>query len=509
MRRTESSHKRIVQWQTPLRILLLVAILVSCKEKPTDGVETQAKPNVLFIAVDDLNDWVGCLQGHPQVQTPNIDRLAASGTLFTNAHAQSPICNPSRTSVLTGLRPSTTGIYGLSPWIREVPDLQEVVTLPQYFSQHGYETFSAGKLYHGGYGRDKSDTEFDSIGPRAGVKTSPPSKLAGETPGGNNPWVDWGSFPLEDSEMQDWEVASWAVEVLKSKPQAPYFLSVGFFLPHVPLYAPLSYFEKYPEETLVLPPMLENDRDDTPRASWYNHWDVPEPRWQWFKEQRQDTAFVRSYLAAISFMDTQVGRVLDALEENGQAENTIIVLWSDHGFHLGEKGISGKNTLWERSTRVPLIFAGKGVSTNQKSAEPVELLDIFPTLNALCGLPEKSNLEGHSLERQLEDPATRRPWPAITTNNQGNHAIRTNDWRYIRYADGSEELYHTEVDPHEWTNLIGNPAYRTMVDSLQQWLPKQDHPPYVGNYQRVLEYKEGRPIWQGKPIRPNDGIPGF
>lgn len=493
--------------------LVAVALLVfgSCKkDKPTSETSSEnTRPNIIFIAIDDLNDWVGCLEGHPQVKTPNIDKLAAGGTLFTNAHTQSPICNPSRTSVMTGYRPSTTGIYGLSPWIREVPELRDIVTLPQYFSKHGYHTYSGGKIYHGGYGRRATDTEFDSLGPAAGVKKQPPKKLAGETPGGNNPWVDWGSFPLKDNEVQDYDVATWAVDFLENAPQEPYFLSVGFFLPHVPLYAPESFFELYPKRELIMPQMKEDDRKDTPRSSWYNHWDVPEPRWKWFQEQKQDSVFVQSYLAAVSFMDAQVGRVLDALKESGQDKNTLIVLWSDHGFHLGEKEISGKNTLWERSTRVPLIFAGQDILKGKTVNAPAELLDIYPTLNALCGLPQKEDLEGHSLIALLKNKDAEREWPAITTNNYGNHTIRSENWRYIQYADGSEELYDLKNDPNEWNNLINEQAYIKWADSLKQWLPKKNKLPFVGNYQRILEYSEGDIIWQGNKIGPNDPIPGF
>jgi arylsulfatase A-like enzyme len=485
-------------------------VFSSCVEKPETRSAGTTKPNVLFIAIDDLNDWVGCLQGHPQVKTPNIDRLAAMGTLFTNAHTQSPICNPSRTSVLTGYRPSSTGIYGLSPWIREVPELADIVTLPQYFSKNGYTTYSGGKIFHGGYGRRDTDKEFDSLGPGAGVKKRPSEKLVGNTPGGNNPLVDWGSFGLEDDEVQDWEIASWAVDLLEDQPGDPFFLSVGFFLPHVPLFAPDAYFGMYPKESVAMPPMLENDREDTPRASWYNHWYLPEPRWKWMREHQQDTAFVQAYLASISFMDTQVGRVLDALDKNGFAENTIIVLWSDHGFHLGEKEISGKNTLWEPSTRVPLIFAGKGIPGGQTYDAPVELLDIYPTLNDLCGFPKKNDLEGHSLVPQLRDTALARDWPAITTNNYNNHGIRTDDWRYIQYADGSEELYNLEEDLDEWTNLAGNPEYAEIIASHRQWIPETNKKPHVGNYARILEYRDdGKIYWEGERIKPEDDIPGY
>ncbi|SVB80481.1 uncharacterized protein METZ01_LOCUS233335, partial [marine metagenome] len=189
------------------------------------------KPNVLFIAIDDQNDWIGYLGGHPMAKTPHIDKLAARGTAFTNAHCQAPLCNPSRTSLMTGLRPSSTGIYGLAPWFRTVPEFKDVVSLPQYLKKHGgYKSYSTGKIYHGGNGRRKTDKEFDVIGPGAGVGARPKKKLV-TTPFGNHRLVDWGTFPHKDEEKGDWKVASWAVEQLDANPSKPFFLSVGFFLP--------------------------------------------------------------------------------------------------------------------------------------------------------------------------------------------------------------------------------------------------------------------------------------
>ncbi|WP_341226207.1 sulfatase [uncultured Arcticibacterium sp.] len=481
----------------------LVFLFFSCSIKP----EKVEKPNVLFISIDDLNDWIGCLDGHPQIKTPNIDKLAARGILFTNAHTQSPICNPSRTSLLTGLRPSTTGVYGLSPWIRNVDSLKHLVTLPQYFSQNGYTNYSTGKIFHGNNGRGENDHEFDVLGPGTTIKAKPAEKITKFTPGGNHPLMDWGTFPHNDEDKNDFQIASWAVDVLNSKPEDPFFLSCGFFLPHVPVYVTEKWFNMYPYETLVMPPMLENDREDTPRASWYNHWKVPEPRLKWMKESQQVKPLVRSYLAAISFIDSQVGRLLDALDENGFADNTIVVLWSDHGYHLGEKEISGKNTLWERSTHVPLIFAGPGINKNIKFDNPVELLDIYPTLNALCNLPEKSELEGVSLLAELQGKKTEETRPAITTNNYKNHSIRTNEWRYIQYADGSEELYDLAKDPNEWENIASSLETKAIKEDLAKWLPKKNHLPYFGNGFRVLQYENGTPIWEGEIIKPEDAIP--
>src|SRR5690606_26865668 len=216
-----------------IRLVCFVALaIIGLWANGTAAPAAEQKPNILFIAIDDQNDWIGCLGGHPQVQTPHIDQLAARGTVFTNAHCQSPLCNPSRTSLLTGRRPSTTGIYGLAPWIRNVPELKDLVTLPQHLAQNGYRRYSTGKIFHGGYGRGKNGTEFDVLGPPAGVRVRPKQKLV-NTPS-EHPLVDWGVFPHEDEDKGDWQVAGWAVEQLDGKPQEPFFLSVGFFLPHVP-----------------------------------------------------------------------------------------------------------------------------------------------------------------------------------------------------------------------------------------------------------------------------------
>jgi len=217
---------------------------------------------------------------------------------------------------------------------------------------------------------------------------------------------------------------------------------------------------------------------------------------------------VRSYLACTSFVDSQIGRVLTALEHSGQADNTLIVLWSDHGFHLGEKLITGKNTLWDRSTRVPLLFAGPGVGTGTCS-QPAELLDIYPTLIDLCDLPRKDDLEGHSLLPQLRDSAAKRPWPAVTTHNHDNHGIRSAHWRYIRYADGSEELYDMRNDPHEWTNLIGDPKYAQVAARHADWLPQINRKPAPGSRSRILTYQNGQATWQGQDIDSDEPVPGI
>jgi choline-sulfatase len=469
---------------------------------PIIGSAQSHRPNVLFVAIDDLNDWVGVLGGHPQASTPNMDRLARRGTLFANAHCQAPLCNPSRSSLLTGLRPSTTGIHGLSPGIRAVRALKEHVTLPQYFAANGYFTFTCGKVFHdGSVPLSQRTNEFNAWGPAPGMPL--PSKKFVETPDRIRA-MDWGVFPERDEEQADWKIADAAIAQLKRRRTQPSFIAVGFRLPHVPCFASQKWYDLYPEETLVMPVVPGADRDDVPEFSWYLHWKLPEPRLSWLQKGGQWRSLVRAYLASTSFMDSQVGRVLAALDASGQSSNTVVVLWSDHGWHLGEKGVTGKNTLWERSTRVPLIFAGPGVAQSATCRRPVELLDLYPTLVELCRLPAKAGLEGHSLAAQLNDASAPRPWPAITTHNQGNHSVRSEHWRYIHYADGSEELYDHRSDPHEWTNVVKAATSVGVISHHARWLPNPDGPAVPGSADRILQKVNGSWSWEGRPINPSE-----
>ncbi len=506
-----------------MKILLTLSALI-CLPINHALAETK-KPNVLFIAIDDQNDWIGHLGGHPMAKTPNLDKLAARGTTFLNAHCNAPLCNPSRTSLLLGLRPTTTGIYGLAPWFRTLPAWKDRVALPQHFANNGYRTAATGKIYHGGTGggakgqgkgkakaAGENAPEFQVSGPAGGVGTKPPHKLIPATPMGNNPLMDWGVWPLDndDTGKGDYQVASWTIDQIKTAPkEQPFFLAAGFFLPHVPCYATQKWFDLYPDDDSVLPKILEDDRADTPRFSWYLHWELPEPRLPWIKENHQWRNLVRSYLACTSFVDAQVGRLLTALDEAGLAENTIIVLWGDHGWHLGEKGITGKNTLWDRGTKVPLIFAGPGIKASQRCAQPAELLDIYPTLIELANLPARTDLEGLSLMPQLKDAATKRDRPAVTSHNQGNHGVRSERWRYIHYADNTEELYDMKNDPNEWHNVAAVPANAAVIGELKKWLPKIDVPPAAGSASRVLTYDKetDEAIWEGKTVKRGDPIP--
>ncbi len=463
------------------------------------------RPNVLFISIDDLNDWIGCMGGHPQVKTPNLDRLAKRGTLFLNAHCQSPLCNPSRTSVMLGLRPSTTGVYSLQPAFRTIPKYQDYVSLPKAFAANGYATSTCGKMYHKDAGKD----EFETVGrPQARPKGRPKKRFV-------DPQVsrlDWGPWPPKDSDQRDFQNAGWAVDQLKNMSgEKPFFMAVGFSKPHVPLYASQKWFDLYPVESIILPPTRKDDRADTPRFSWNIHWKLPEPRLKAVEAGGEWKNKVRAYLACISFMDAQIGRLLDALDAGGLTDNTIVVCWSDHGYHLGEKEITGKNTLWDPSTRVPLIFAGPGIAKGGRCERPTELLDIYPTLAELCQLQSvPAELEGLSLVPLLKNAKSPRSRPAITSHGPGNDTVRTETHRYIRYADGSEELYDMKKDPEEFTNLASRPGTKSLKQELASFLPKKPAKPVPGSNARLVELKEdGFVYWQNERIEKGAKIPEY
>lgn len=470
--------------------LLLIFSIASAAESPM---------NVVMIAIDDMNDWVGCLHGHPQAMTPHLDRLAARGVLFANAHCQAPLCNPSRTSLMTGRRPSSTGLYGLSPIFRRVESLKDALTLPQCFAAAGYHTATSGKIFHDATAL-ALDKEFAVVGTK-GFYPQPPKKLV-KTPDSMKA-IDWGPFQNDEHQHSDWQIAEAAISQLKNRPKdKPFFIAAGFRYPHLPCYAPQSWFDRIPID-VTLPEVADHDRDDVPFFAWYLHWRLPEPRLSWLTAHDQWKPLVRAYLASTAFMDAQLGRVIDAVDADPQGKNALFVLWGDNGWHLGEKGITGKTTLWERSTHVPLIIAGPGIQPGI-CEEPAELLDIYPTLAAICHLKAPTYLEGHSLEAQLADPHATRPWPAITTHNQGNDAVRSKDWRYIRYADGSQELYDHRSDPNEWNNVVKDPQNAAIIADHARWLPVTEAPLVPGSASRILENREGKWFWEGKVIRPEE-----
>jgi len=440
-----------------------------------------AKPNVLFISIDDLNDWLGCYGGHPQVKTPHIDQLAKQGVLFSNAHCQAPICNPSRVSMFLGKLPSTTGMYFLGPNFRTVESTRRDRTLFQTFREHGYYVSTRGKIFHG-----KADqASFDHIEKAKGWRRG--SEKLRYTLANTHPLWDWGQVDVPDEDQRDYQTAAWAAAELPklAARDEPFFLAVGFSLPHVPIYASKRWFDLYPLDTLRLPETTTVDREDLPEISKQLTMNPTAPRHEWMVESNEWKHAVQAYLAANSFVDEMVGMILDSVQKSDAADNTIIILWSDHGFHLGEKLRWGKRTLWEETTRVPLIFAGPGIVTDQQCSRPVGLLDVFPTLLHLAQLPKRTDLEGQSLKQLLENPKSKWNRPALCTFGPNNHSLRGNRYRYTHYADGSEELYDHENDPNEWNNLITGQTTafesRQIADRMKRWLPNQNAPPVIGS----------------------------
>jgi arylsulfatase A-like enzyme len=463
----------------------------SCSEK-------KQPPNILFIAVDDLNDWTNCLGGRPGVHTPNLDRLANRGVLFTNAHCAAPACNPSRTSVFTGFSPSTSGIYYNRQHWRKSPVLEKAVTIPEYFRAHGYRAVGGGKLFHclswikTTYGRDGNDPAvWDDYFPS---KTAPmpdfiwpegtsrdefetvtwPPRAGANTEGRPPYYFDWGPMDEPDKITSDFKVIDWAKSELKKTHNKPFFLAVGIFRPHIPWFVPKQYFDLYPLEEISLPPIQDNDLEDcSPVGKGFCR-----RKWQeWILENDQWKQAVQAYLASISYVDAQLGRLLDALDQSSYCGNTIIVLWSDHGMHIGEKEHWEKFTLWEESTRVPLIFVAPGATnTGIRCEQPVSLLDVYPTLIDLVGHEPRPELEGQSLLPLLKNPHLKTGRAVVTTYGQNNHGVRSLRWRYIRYHDGSEELYSHQTDPDEYTNLANREEYKELKKELASWLPKINTP---------------------------------
>lgn len=429
------------------------------------------KPNILIISIDDLNDWVGGFAGHPQALTPNIDRLAARGVRFDNAHCQSPVCNPSRGSMGVSLYPSTTGIYFLNPDISKSQVASRVPTFPKHFQAEGYAVSGAGKLFHGGSNKIHLPNWAGNFG---GMGPLPKKKLT-NFPG--HPLWDWGAYPERDDQMPDHRIASWGVNALKAADKnKPFMIVTGFYRPHVPQYAPQHWLDKFPLESIKLPEVIADDLADlSPYAIDLTRKEHVAPTHEWVVQNKQWKNLVRTYLACVAFVDHQVGKVLDALDESGHADNTIVYLFSDHGFHLGEKERWAKRSLWEDSTRVPLIMAGPGIAKGKVCAKPVELIDIYPTLIELSALQSPGQLEGNSLVPLLENPTAEWPHMARTEFGPGNYSIRSEHYRYIHYADGSEEFYDLAKDKHEWRNQIKNPELAAIIEAHRKHKPAKHH----------------------------------
>jgi arylsulfatase A len=474
------------QFAPKLLIALLFFMLVSFQQQACADTKT-ARPNVLFIAVDDLNDWIGCLGGHPQAKTPNIDRLASRGMLFEQAYCSAPLCNPSRMATMTGLRSSTIDIwsnegrYGQADaisWFRDKPEFHDLVTIPQYFRQHGYTAVMGGKIFHKPSGKfsdpvswnHQYSTKHGTPFPKNGrLLHGLSDKMAQEY---YQDWADWQPLDIPDKETADRKTAEGAAAFLLRDHDKPFFLACGIFRPHLRWYAPRKYFNMHPLEKIKLPATLENDLADVP-PSGRRQSSGGSQAFSVIREHGEWKKAVQGYLASCSFADACVGVVLDALEKSKYADNTIIVLSGDHGFHIGQKDRISKLTLWEQGSKTPLIISTPDLAATggKQCQQPVSLVDLYPTLVELCGLPARDRLDGRSVVPLLLNPKTKWPNPAVVSL-RGDHAVRSTHWHYIRYSAGDEELYDATKDPNQWKNLANDTRYTDVKNELKKWLPK-------------------------------------
>ncbi len=439
-----------------------------------EGYQSPRKLNVLFIAVDDLNCSLGSY-GHPLVKTPNLDKLAAAGVQFDRAYCQYPLCSPSRASLLTGRYPATTGVLVNGDSFRD--RLPDVVTLPHHFRKHGYYTARAGKIFH-----DGSDDEraWDEIGSPPHVP-DPPKE-------GRRPSDRWEAVVGDGEELTDYQTVGHAIRLLEKHQDKPFFQAVGFLKPHGPFVAPKKYFTGYDPKAIRLPV----DFASAPAISTGVPAEARPPNFEVFAgreaSEQEAREMIAAYYACVSFIDAQVGRVLDALERLKLRNRTIVVFFGDHGFHLGEKGKWSKHgSLYEINLRVPLIIAAPAVTGNGKACgRTVELVDLYPTLAELCNLPLPTGLEGHSLAPLVKDPQARWEHAAYTLVKRGaldqpglvvGRSVRTERWRYTEWDGGlrpgegkKAELYDHDADPHELKNVAAERRQAATVKALRQSL---------------------------------------
>ncbi len=492
--------------------ILLLAIYLFCALGATSGaigaekplrqaqdrppVVSPSKPNVLFIAIDDLNDWTDMLKGNPQAKTPNMAKLASQGMLFTNAHCAAPACGPSRAAIMSGISPATSGNYINSNSFTRNPILNNSVLLPEFFQQNGYHVSGAGKLFHGGhFQREVQGRGFDEYYPNK-TQDRPSTLYKFTNPGFPQSGLkisrqaDWGPFhpDVTLADTGDGKVAKWAEEkLLGGELKEPFFLGTGIYKPHMPFYAPQEYFDRFPLDEIELPQgYLEGDMDDVPEASSKQG----HQRAHKVTAAGQLKPAIQAYLACTAMVDDVLGQIVGALENSKYADNTIIVLWSDHGFQFGEKGRWAKFSLWERATRVNMIWVAPGVTTpGSTTNKPVNLLDIYPTLASLTGIePPAGQLEGNDLSVLMKNPDAAWDETTLTAFGYKNYSLRSERYRYTVYADGSEELYDHEKDKWEWQNLADNPEYAGIKKKMRKDIPT--HHEAVGAIEAYFESRK-------------------
>ena len=472
------------QWPRGLQVVLSATGLLFASVSSAVFAQSQSKLNVLFIAVDDLNNSLSCY-GHPVVKSPNIDRLARGGMRFDRAYCQYPLCNPTRASLMTGMRPDATGVYDNSTHFRK--NLPDAVTLPQLFKNNGYFVARVGKIYHYGVpneigtsGLDDPPSWQEVVNPRGRDKDDEDTIINYTPQIGLGAALCWRMDDGTDDEQTDGKGAAAAIRLMEIHRAEPFFIAAGFYRPHVPCIAPKPYFDGYLLERILLPKYPDDDLDDVPPIALL----VRTPNYGLPSEELR--LFTRSYFSAVSFVDQLVGRLLDTLDRLKLADRTIVVLFGDHGWLLGQHGQWQKRSLFEESARVPMIISAPGARGRGKACpRTVEMVDIYPTLADLCGLKAPSSLQGRSLKPLLDDPTAAWDWPAYTQasrsvdkNRVFGRSVRTERWRYTEWDEGRQgsELYDHENDPQEFLNLAADAKHADKVEELKALLRRSYRP---------------------------------
>jgi len=460
--------------------VLLWALATATTALAADDAKPASKPNVLFIVIDDLNDYVSILANYPGVKTPNLDKFARSSMTFTHAYCAAPICNPSRTAFISGIAPYRSGIYGNNQRMTASKLVVDSVLLPEQFKRAGYYTMWNGKFFHSEPGPQRRQQMWDDTEGGKGTYGPPAKHETIPSTIHHPPMFSYEAWDGPDTDFPDYQHMLINEKRLGKKYEKPFFMVYGIYRPHNPWTAPKRFFDMHPLDTLVMPNVPTNVLDDLPPlGKEYARYPV---NFQQLKDAGQWKPVVQSYLACISFMDYNLGRVLDALDHGPNSSNTIVCLVADNGFHMGEKEHFAKYALWEKTTHILCSWRVPGITAPGSVCDAtVNLLDLYPTFNELCALPPVSQqLDGKSLVPLLKNPKTEWNRPAVTTYQQNDHAIRDDRWRYIRYHDGSEELYDDLNDPNEWTNVVSKAANVEVKTRLAQWLPKENAPPAGG-----------------------------
>jgi arylsulfatase A-like enzyme len=445
-------------------------------ETPEDTPDERNPYNVLFLMVDDLCDWTGYLGGHSQIRTPNLDSLASVGVRFSNAYTTVSLSNPSRAALFTGLLPRTTGIYNNKNDMATSPVVAAATLMPEHFHNNGYKTLCAGKVFHTKPEQTKWNSMWDDLSHVDGGYGPAVNKNKGGIV--LNPdivWTKWQVWDGPDSDFPDVVNADHVVKFLSQYHSKPFFAAVGMYRPHAPYTVPRRFYEMYDKQSVIVPELPADDLDDvSPYALTYaypNFCDARSQLPQW-KADGTWKDLVRGYMAAVTFADYNIGRILKALRQSEYADNTIIVLCGDNGFHHGEKQRFSKMSLWREANHVPLIICYPGGHQDCEVEDPVSLLDLYPTLCDLCDLPAVPGLEGNNITPLVENPDMSWDKPSVSNYLPGNYTVHYKNWNYLRYNDGSAELYDISTDEDELHNLVSDPQHADLIRHLSSFIPE-------------------------------------